>query len=186
MDYAHYRSEIAQLIARRNGYVLLALASLALCIALVGLVFCLLGREKIVLVPSTVEKSFWVARNASSPEYLSEMSTFFAVLRLNTTVASAPAQHQTLLRYTDPRAYGALKSQLAQEASRLQEQHLAFAFFPIDTQVDSAHLTAFVIGDLQSTVGENILATQRVQYQLRYRWAAGRLWLCSFEEVKHA
>ena len=186
MDYAHYRSQIAQLIARRNGYALLALSSLALCLALVGLVFCLLGREKIVLLPPMVEKSMWIARNAASPEYLAEMSAFLAVLRLNTTVASAPAQHQLLLRYTDPRAYGALKSQLAQEASRLQEQHLAFAFFPVETKVDSAHLTVFVIGDVQSTVGENTLATQRVQYRLTYRWAAGRLWLSSFEEVKHA
>jgi conjugal transfer pilus assembly protein TraE len=184
MHFSHYRSELQGMIKKRNGYAVIAVGALFLCLLLTVLIFCLIGREKVVLVPPVIEKSFWVSSAHVSPEYLSEMTAFFAYLRLNVTADSASLQHNTLLQYTDPGFYNALKGQLLQESDHLIEQHLSTAFFPVSVKVDSGHLTAVITGDLYGYVGETALPTQRVAYAVTYRFAAGRLWVRAFKEVK--
>ena len=85
MKLSHYRSQLEKVIAHRNGYLVLALASLAHSFLLAILNIVLIGRERIILTPPTIEKSFWVSAHHVSAEYLSEMTTFFAYLRLNAT-----------------------------------------------------------------------------------------------------
>jgi len=186
MQFSVYRSALQKILAERNGYAVLALCNGVLCLLLTGLIFCLIGREKIIVVPPVVEKSFWVTNSQVSAEYLSEMTAFFAYLRLNVTADNASSQHALLLRYTDPSDYNRLKGQLLQEADRLSEQHLSSAFFPASVQVDSPHLTAWISGDLHSSVGEMALPPQRVKYKVTYRWVGGRLFVQTFtQEMSH-
>lgn len=182
MQFSVYRSALQKMLAQRNSYAVLALCNGVLCLLLMGWVFCLMGRERILVLPPVVEKSFWVTNAQVSAEYLSEMTAFFAYLRLNVTADSAASQHALLLRYTDPSYYNRLKGQLLQEADRLNEQHLSSAFFPVSVQVDSRHLTAFVTGDLQGSVGEIVLPLQRVKYKVTYRWVGGRLFVQTFTQ----
>jgi len=186
MRFSIARSQIEKIFAQRNGYMMLALGSLLLCLLQAISMFFLIGREKVIIVPPHVEKSFWVTAAHVSPEYLSEMTTFFANLRLNMTTESANIQHETLLRYTDPVYYNTLKTQLVQEADRITDQHMSMAFFPVNVKVDSQHFKAIIEGDLKSYVGDTALPTKRVSYMVTYRYDAGRLLVKSFEEVKHA
>lgn len=185
MRFSIERSQLEKLFAQRNGYMMLALGSMLLCLMQVLVMFFLIGREKIILVPPNIEKSFWVTASHVSPEYLSEMTTFFANLRLNITPESAGIQRDSILRYTDPVYYNTLKTQLVQEADRVTDQHISMAFFPVNVKVDSKHFKAIIEGDLKSYVGEDSLPTKRVNYLVTYRYDAGRLLVKSFEEVKH-
>lgn len=185
MRFSIERSQLEKIFAQRNGYMMLAMGSLLLCLLQVVVIFCLIGREKVILVPPSIEKSFWVSAQHVSPEYLSEMTTFFANLRLNMTAESAMTQRDTLLRYTDPVYYNVLKAQLVQEADRISDQHISIAFFPVNVKVDSKHFKAIIEGDLKSYVGEASLPGKRVSYMITYRFDAGRLLVKSFEEVKH-
>lgn len=186
MRFSIQRSQLEKIFAQRNGYMMLALGSTLVCVLQMLVVVFLINREKIILVPPTSEKSFWVSAQHVSPEYLSEMTTFFTNLRLNITPESASTQRETLLRYTDPNYYNQLKSQLIQEADHINEQHISVAFFPVNVKVDPQHFKAMIEGDLKSYVGEASLPTKRVNYLVTYRYDAGRLLIKSFEEVKHA
>jgi conjugal transfer pilus assembly protein TraE len=186
MRFSIERSQVAKLFAQRNGYILLALGSMLLCLIQLVIIFLLSSREKTILVPPTIEKSFWVSAQHVSPEYLSEMTTFFANLRLNITTESANQQREMLLRYTDPAYHNVLKAQLIQEADRINEQHLSMAFFPVNVKVDAKHVKAMIEGDIKSYVGESALPTKRVSYLIAYRYDTGRLLVKSFEEIKHA
>jgi len=185
MRFSIARSQLEKIFAQRNGYMMLALGSLLICLLQMIMMFFLIGREKIILVPPTVEKSFWVSASHVSPEYLSEMTIFFANLRLNITPESAGIQRDTLLRYIDPVYYNTLKSQLVQEADHISDQHMNLAFFPVNVKVDSKHFKAIIEGDLKSYVGDASLPTKRVSYLVTYRYDWGRLLVKSFEEVKH-
>lgn len=185
MRFSIERSQLEKLFAQRNGYMMLALGSMLLCLMQILIMFFLIGREKIILVPPSIEKSFWVTASHVSPEYLSEMTTFFANLRLNITPESAGVQREGLLRYVDPVYYNTLKTQLVQEADRVTDQHISVAFFPVNVKVDSKHFKAIIEGDLKSYVGEATLPTKRVSYLVTYRYDAGRLLVKSFEEVQH-
>jgi conjugal transfer pilus assembly protein TraE len=186
MRFSIERSQLDKIFAQRNGYIMLALGSMLLCLLQMVIIFFLVGREKIILVPPSIEKSFWVSSQHVSPEYLSEMTTFFANLRLNITPESAGIQREGLLRYVDPAYYHTLKTQLVQEADRIIDQHISMAFFPVNVKVDSKHFKAIIEGDLKSYVGDAALPAKRVSYLVTYRYDTGRLLVKSFEEVvKH-
>lgn len=183
MQIAHHKSRLQQLIAQRNGYLVLAAGLLILSLLLTISVCRLIGRERIVVVPPVVNQSFWLDSQTVSPEYLSQMTTFFAQLRLNMTPSSAEYQRQTLLRYTDPSYYGDFNNELVAEADHLTQTHTSLVFYPVDLSVDTHRLTAQLSGDLSGTVGNVPLPVKRVTYRLTYCYAQGRLWLQSFQMV---
>lgn len=178
------KSHITKLIEQRNGYLVLSSGLLFLCILLCSLVFYTSSHERTVIVPPTIERSFWVTNQAVSSEYLSEMSLFFANLRLNLTPANADSQRTILLRYTDPSFYGFLNNVLVAERDRITQQHVNTAFYPSDVQVDAKSLTALITGDLYSGVGTTQLAPQRVVYEMKFTYHQGRLLVSRFKEVK--
>lgn len=183
MQITHHKSRLQQLIAQRNGYLVLAVGLIGLTLLLAISLYRLIGRERIVIAPPVVEQAFWVDAKTISPTYLSQMTVFFAQLRLNVTPDSAAYQRETLLRYTDPSYYGDFKNALVSEADHLTQTHTSLVFYPVDVSVDAPHLTAKISGDFSATVGNVSLPVKRLTYQIIYRYAQGRLWLRSFQEV---
>ena len=184
MKYLLQHSRLQHLIQYRNGYLILASISLILNMLLVLVIFLLIGHERIVIVPPTIEKPFWVTSSKVSPEYLSEMSMFFTNLRLNVTTSSAATQGELLLRFIAPKNYNEIKAELLNEAENLKKNHITTAFFPINVDVDTKKLVARVTGDLQSTVGDSHLPSERVTYKITYTYNGGRLFVAAFEEAK--
>lgn len=185
MQLTHYKSRLQDILAQRNGYLVLA-ALLALVSVLLTVSVCrLIGRERIVITPPVVNQAFWVEAQAVSPEYLSQMASFLAQLRLNLTPGNAAYQQETLLRYTDPAYYGDLKNELVSEAEQLEKTHTSLIFYPVAVAVDAKQLTAQITGDLSATIGNDHLPVQRIEYRLQFRYTEGRLWLKSFDEMKN-
>jgi conjugal transfer pilus assembly protein TraE len=184
MQLTHYKSRLQHMLAQRNGYLVLAALLAGVCLLLTISVCRLIGRERIVITPPVVNQAFWVEAKAVSPEYLSQMASFLAQLRLNLTPGNAAYQQETLLRYTDPAYYGDLKNELVSEAGQLEKTHTSLIFYPVEVTVDVKQLAADITGDLSATVGNDHLPVQRIRYQLQFRYSEGRLWLKSFEEIK--
>lgn len=186
MKYSIERSQIEKIFSQRNGYLVLAVGAIVVCLLQLIIIVMLIDREKVIVIPPMAEKSFWVSAQAVSPEYLSEMTTFFANLRLNITPESALIQRETILRYTDPSYYHVLNEKLVEEADKVSDQHISIAFFPVSVKVDAKHLKAIIIGDLSSFVGDTALPMKRVSYLVAYRYDSARLLIKSFEEINNA
>lgn len=180
------RSEIEKMFAQRNGYLTLAAGAIFLCLLQSVIIFILIGKEKIVVVPPVIEKRFWVSAQGASAEYLSEMTTFFMNLRLNLTPESAFYQHELLLRYVDPVHYNSLKTALIKEEDKIKDQHISTVFYPVNIKVDAKKLIAIIEGDFKSFVGEVAMPVKRMTYKMNYRFDDGKLLVKSFEEVTHA
>jgi conjugal transfer pilus assembly protein TraE len=184
MKYLLQKSRLQHLIQHRNGYLTFACGSLLLNILLVMVLFCMIGRERIVVVPPDIQKSFWVTSSRVSPDYLSEMVLFLNSLSFNITPSNASMQHKILLRYVDSTIYSTLKMKLMEIEDHIKKEHITMAFYPRDVKVDTNKLAAIVTGDLQYTVGDIQLLPQQVKYQYGFRYTQGRLTLTSFPEVK--
>lgn len=178
------KSRIQYLIHTRNGFLALASGSMLMNVFLIFVMFIMMGKERIVIVPPEINKSFWVDASHVSPEYLSEMSLFLTSIRFNLTPSNAEIQRQLLLRYVDPNHYEKIKSELMEEEEQLKKDHISLAFFVSDIKVDANKLVSRISGDLQYSVGDSLLPRQHVNYQVAYSYNAGRLLIKTFDEVK--
>lgn len=178
------QSRLAQLLEQRNSYLVMLCGLLALCLMLTTLCFYLANREKVIITPPVMDRTFWVTNSEVSPDYLTKMTVFYSGLRFNVTPDSADYQRQLLLRYTDPCFYGEFNDQLVAERDRIIQQHVTTAFYPVATEINAKALTVIITGDLISSVGTTELPPQRVAYQWQYRFNNGQLLIKQLQEVK--
>lgn len=184
MKYLLQQSRLQYLLNNRNGYLLLAFCSMLLNIFLAFVILCTIGNERIILIPPNIQKSFWVTNSQVSADYLTEMSLFFANLRLNITPANALLQHDLLLRYVGSEYYNDLKLNLGEERDILKKDHITTAFFPSDIAVDLKHLKTKIKGNIYQTIGETHLPAQAKIYELSFNYKNSKLSVGSFTEVK--
>lgn len=186
MNITTYQAEIRKMIEQRNGYLVLSSGLLILCLILSFVIIFLSGRERIILVPPSMNKDSWVSAHSASPDYLYNMTLSLSELALNVTSDNVDFQQEQLLRYVDPTYYVVLKPQLVAEADRIKKEHISTAFYLVDIKVNSKHTEAIVIGDLKSYVGDVALPTKRVSYRMAYRFNSFSPLITLFEEVKNA
>ena len=120
MDFERLNSDIKEM-RRRNRGLGLAVGVLAAgqILALI-VILNLLGTVRTVVVPPSIDKTFWVTRNKASSEYLEQMGSFIAWLVLDVTPASIDWKKEILLGYVEPEQYGPLKTRQEVEAERLK------------------------------------------------------------------
>lgn len=185
MRYLLEKSRIQNLIKSRNGYLVLACGSITLNILMIIFMFFMVGRERVIIVPPDIQRSFWVTSGKVSPEYLSEMTLFLVSLGFNLTPSNVTLQHTVLLRYVDPDYYNTFKIKLIDVADKVKKEHITASFYPNDVKVDTNKLIAQVSGDLQYTVGDVHLTPEHVTYQFGFNYRQGQLKITSFPEVKN-
>ena len=186
MKLSAYQSEIKRMIDQRNGYLVLSVGLLLLCLLLVILVIFLFGREKTILIPPTMGKENWVSSADASVDYYSKMTLFFAELALNVTPDNVEYAQEMVLRYVDPKSYNKIKAQFVAERDKVRNEHICAAFFPTDIKVDTKQAEAVITGDLKTFVGDTALPVKHVSYRIAYHFNAYSLHIKKFEEVKDA
>ena len=150
MRFEYLQENILRLISQRNAWMgisaLMALSNVILGSAL------LYKRERIVLVPPQITKSFWVQGNEVSKEYLEEIGLYMSKLLLDLSPSSFSYNHEVLLRYVAPQAYGTLKSQFLQEGEQYKSLQLTTHFKPSQITANPKTLEIEVQGTLTSYV----------------------------------
>lgn len=172
--------------ARRAATLLAALllASMAANVLLAALALSHAGRERVVLVPPSVHKTFWVETDRVSPEYLEQMAYFLLQLTLNVTPHSVAHQSQLLLRYADPAAWGELRTTLATAAERIRRDGASTVFSARDIVVDAQGLRVGVRGVLTTFISDRRVAEVAKGYAVELGYAQGRLTLKALRETQ--
>jgi len=171
--------------ARRATTILLALlmGSIGANLVLAAFAFRLANRERIVLVPPSVNKTFWVEPQRVSSEYLEQMGYFLMQLTLNVTPQSVDHQSRLLLQYAAPAAYGELRTQLAATAERLKKDSAATVFSAQDLSVDEHHLRVAVRGQLVTFISDRRVSEVVKGYVIEFQYTGGRVFLKAFRET---
>lgn len=153
------QENILSLLSQRNAlWVVIGLLALSNVI-LGACVLC--KHEKTILVPPQIKKSMWFQGGDVSKDYLEEMSFYISKLLLDLSPTSFPYNHNILLKYATPEAYGALKAQLMKEGEHYTKLHLSTHFKPSQITPNPQTLEVEVKGLLMSYVaGKHIRDSQ--------------------------
>jgi conjugal transfer pilus assembly protein TraE len=143
----------------------------------------LAGHERVVLVPPTIHKSFWVEAERVSPEYLEQMGYFLLQLTLNVTPQSVDQQAKLLLQYAAPASYGELRTALAAAAERIKRDSAATVFSAQDISVDGERLRVGVRGQLTTFISDRRVSESTKGYALEFETRGGRIYLKAFRET---
>jgi conjugal transfer pilus assembly protein TraE len=186
MDFERLNGDIKEM-RRRNRGLGLAVCAMALGqILAMAIVLNLLGTVRTVVVPPSINKSFWVTRDKASHEYLEQMASFLAWLVLDVTPASIDWKKDMLLSYVEPEQYGVLKSRQEVEASRLKRINAITAFAPQQLVPSEDSQSVVVRGRLRTLVNGFETANEAKTYLLEFSYAGARTHLKSFKEIPNA
>ena len=171
--------------AHRAAAFLVALVVASMTVNLILAVFAvrLAGRERIVIVPPAIHKTFWVEAERVSPEYLEQMGYFIMQLTLNVTPQSVDYQSKVLLQYAAPSASGEMRTALLATSERLKRDGAATIFSPQDLSVDERALRVGVRGQLTTFISERRVSEVAKGYAIEFQYTAGRIFLKAFRET---
>jgi conjugal transfer pilus assembly protein TraE len=141
------------------------------------------GRERVVVVPPSIHKTFWVEAERASPEYLEQMGYFLAQLTLNVTPQSVEHQSRLLLQYAAPASWGDLRTAMAANAERIKRDGASTVFSPQDLQVDEATQRVGLRGLLTTFISDRRVSEVSKGYAIELQYAGGRIFLKTFRET---
>ena len=186
MDFERLNGDIKEM-RRRNRGLGLAVGVLAggHLLALV-VILNLLGTVRTVVVPPSINKSFWVSRDKASSEYLEQMGSFIAWLLLDVTPASIDWKKDILLGYVEPEQHGELKTRQELEAARLKRINASTFFMPQQLVPSEDAQSVVVRGRLRTMVNGLETSNDLKAYQVDFGYSGGRMHLKTFKEVPNA
>ena len=186
MDFTRLSGDLKEL-QRRNRSLGLAVALLAAGLVLSLLaVLNLIGAVRTVVVPPSINKSFWVTRDKASGEYLEQMGSFLAWLVLDVSPSTIDWKKEILLGYVEPDQYAALKTRQDLEATRLKRINASTSFSPQQLAPSEDAQSIVVRGRLRTLVNGVETANDLKAYLVEFSYAGGRIHLKTFKEVSHA
>jgi conjugal transfer pilus assembly protein TraE len=148
------RADIASARRATTFLAVLLTGSLLVNVVLALLTVRMSDRERVVLVPPTINKTFWVESERVSAEYLQQMAYFLMQLTLDVTPHSVDHQASVLMQYAAPASYGELRTAMAATADRLKRDGASTVFSARDLVVDEATQRVGVRGQLTTYVSD--------------------------------
>jgi len=186
MDFDRLSGDLKEL-RRRNRTLGISVGLLAAGHVLaLAAVLNLLGAVRTVVVPPSINKSFWVTRDKASGEYLEQMGSFVAWLVLDVSPSSIDWKKDMLLGYVEPDQHGAMKTRQELEATRLKRINATTSFAPQQLVPSEDAQSVVVRGRLRTLVNGVETANDLKAYLVEFGYAAGRVHLRTFKEVPHA
>ena len=186
MDFDRLNGDIKDMRHRNRGLaVTVGVLAGGHVLALVA-ILNLLGSVRTVVVPPSINKSFWVTRDKASREYLEQMGSFIAWLVLDVTPASIDWKKDILLGYVEPEQHGELKARQELEAARLKRINASTSFMPQQLVPSEDAQSVVVRGRLRTLVNGLETANDLKAYLVEFSYGGGRMHLKTFKEVPNA
>lgn len=167
----------------RSMVITVFLLSLAVVITILFAIFSF-HREKIILVPPTIDKKIAVSGNTVNPSYLVIMADFLLSKKLNVTPNNVKQSYNLILSYVSPAYYHSFSSKLMKDATIIKNDKVSAAFFPNKVKPYPNKMSVIITGNLHKFVGIRALKAVKVSYEVKFTMSSGVLTLKSIEKVK--
>jgi len=169
---------------RRLGQGLaMLIVSQVLCLLLI---VNILGSERTMVVPPTIDKTFWVTRDKGSSSYLEQMGGYVAWLVLDVTPANLDWKKEQLLAWVAPDDYDAMKTRMDVEGERLRRINGTTSFDIKQFATSESDQSVVMTGRLRRQLnGQEIGEAELKSYVARFKFAGGRAHLTAFEEIQY-
>lgn len=150
MKVEFLQQNIAKLLSQRNA---IAVVSGVQALSMAALIIALLCKsERTILMPPEIKREMWFQGGHVSASYLESMAEYISKLLLDITPSSFPRNHEQILKFATPEAYGALKKQLMTDGEQYTKLQLSTHFYPTQLTVNQKTLEVDVKGTLTSYI----------------------------------
>lgn len=186
MDFERHQNDLrVQRKANRTLGAIVALLSLCQLLSL-GVIAGMVGSERTIIVPPSIDKTFWVTRDKASTEYLEQMAGFMTWLVLDVSPSTIDWKRNVLLNYVAPDRHAAMKTQMDLEADRLRSNNASTSFLIQQLTANDKDQSVLVIGRLRRQInGSDVGEPETRAYQTQFEYAGGRVHVRTFKEVPY-
>ena len=124
--------------------------------------------EEVILTPLEMEGKLRFQRGRVPSEYLELMGRDFARLLLDVSPASFPYNHQTILKYVAPEAYGTIQKQLLKDGEQYTSLQLSTHFKPAQITAYPETMEVDVKGILTSYITDKQVHSSSENIRLKF------------------
>ena len=159
------------------------LGSLTLNVLTALIAYRLIGLERVIVVPPSVHKTFWVESDKVSAEYLEQMGYFLIQLALNVTPQSVDYQSQAPVAVCGTRELRRDQDRHGGRGRTPEARWRLHGVQPRSVTTDERLLKVAVQGSLTTFIGDRRVSEQAKSYLVELQYALGKLTIKSFKEV---
>ncbi len=161
-----------------------ALALMGACLlASLILMFNMVGRDRIVVTPPAIDKTFWVSKDRVSSSYLEQMGSFIAYLTLDVSPQSIDWKKTMLLQYVSPDVYGALQTRQDLEADRLRRLNATTQFSVAQLLPNEEAMNVTLKGRLATFINGARTSDIDKEYVAEFEFKGNRVQIRNFKEI---
>lgn len=161
-----------------------ALALMGACLlGSVVLMFNMVGRDRIVVTPPSIDKTFWVSKDRVSSSYLEQMASFIAYLTLDVSPQSIDWKKTMLLQYVSPDVYGALQTRQDLEADRLRRLNATTQFSVAQLLPNEEAMNVTLKGRLATFINGARTSDVDKEYVAEFEFKGARVQIRNFREI---
>jgi conjugal transfer pilus assembly protein TraE len=186
MDNTTYNRDIDRL---RRSIRLSQLSNVGIAITALLLAFYLIstiGRERTVVVPTGLTKSFWITDRTMSGSGLEELAAWVASLKLDISPESIDYKSQAILRHTHPSISGEMQTQQMLETNKIKRDNASSTFALQTIVTNEEKLAAVLRGRLATYINGKPVNNEDKIYFIRFDMTGGKAQLINFKEAQHA
>ena len=181
MDKQKYSSTVINANYKASLWMGVAGVLLLSNLMLAGFVVTADTSEKTIVVPPQVDTPFSVQGNEVSPAYSEQMARYFSQLLLTYHKQNAQSQFDTVLHYTDPSVYSAMKTRFAVDYDRISRNDISSVFYLMGIHIKKD--VAVITGELNGFIGSHLVSKRQKTYELRFKYN-GKLTITGFNELE--
>lgn len=188
MDFERHQNDLrVQRRANRTLGSIVALLTLCQLLSL-GVIASIIGSERTVIVPPSIDKTFWVSRDKASTEYLEQMAGFMTwlVLDVSPSPSTIDWRRNVLLNYVAPDRHAAMKTQMDLEADRLRSNNASTSFLIQQLTANDKDQFVLILGRLRRQInGTDVGEPETRAYLTQFEYAGGPVHVRTFKEMPY-
>ena len=161
-----------------------ALALMGACLlSSLVLMFNMIGRDRVIVTPPSIDKTFWVSKDRVSSSYLEQMGSFIAYLTLDVSPQSIDWKKTMLLQYVSPDVYGVLQTRQDLEADRLRRLNATTQFSVAQLLPNEEAMNVTLKGRLATFINGARTSDIDKEYVAEFEFKGNRVQIRNFKEI---
>lgn len=148
-----------------------------------GLIVIYLGlSHRTIIVPSHIDRKFYVEGDNASKEYLEMMARYSVELISNYTPETALERFQEFLRFINSSHYNKISPQLLAEAEEIKKYSISQYYIPNTLILERNAIK--VVGIMRQYSQDKQILQSAVEYKLKFQINKGRFEIINYEKIE--
>jgi len=158
---------IGTLVRERNGWMM---GFLLMFIAFFVMLIAYINKETKfeVVIPPNLNVGFWAEGDVISADYQKKMALWVVGLMYTKTAKSQRGNHVEIIKLAAPDYENALWRKLSESEKKYKQKGLSTVFYPKETKAYHSKNEVRVTGELQSVIGDTVVAKNKITVDVGY------------------